>query len=43
MEIGEEIQAVNMAESFTQPGSLGAGTYAVMSLAGGKYVFYAKV
>jgi hypothetical protein len=41
-EIGQQTQAVNMAESFAQQGTLAAGTYAVMSRVGDKNVFYAK-
>jgi len=41
-EIGQEIQAVNLAEPFTQQGTLAVGTYAVMSRVGDKNVFYAK-
>ena len=41
-EIGQQMQAVNLAESFTQPGTLPAGTYAVMTRVGDKNVFYAK-
>lgn len=41
-EIGQEIQAVNLAEPFTQQGTLGVGTYAIMSRVGDKNVFYAK-
>ena len=41
-EIGQQIQAVNLAEPFTQQGALAAGTYAVMSRVGDKNVFYAK-
>jgi hypothetical protein len=41
-EIGTQTQAVNLAESFDQPGQLPAGTYAVMCRAGDKNVFYAK-
>ncbi len=41
-EIGQQIEAVNLAESFTQQGTLPAGTYAVMSRVGDKNVFYAK-
>ena len=40
-EIGEQTQAVNMAESFMQQGQLQAGTYAVMCKAGDKNIFYA--
>lgn len=42
-ESGGVIQAVNLAESFTQPGTLAAGTYIVMSRVGDKNVFYAPV
>ncbi len=41
-EIGQQVTAVNLAESFTQQGTLQAGTYAVMSRVGDKNVFYAK-
>ena len=41
-EIGQQTQAVNLAESFTQTGTLSAGTYAVMARVGNKNVFYAK-
>ena len=41
-EIGQQVKAVNLAESFTQQGTLPAGTYAVMSRVGDKNVFYAK-
>ena len=41
-EIGQEVKAVNLAESFTQQGTLSAGTYVVMSRVGDKNVFYAK-
>jgi alcohol dehydrogenase class IV len=41
-EIGGQMQAVNLAESFTQPGTLPAGTYVVMNRVGDKNVFYAK-
>jgi len=41
-EIGQQIKAVNLAESFTQQGTLPAGTYAVMSRVGDKNVFYVK-
>jgi len=41
-EIGQQMQAVNLAESFTQPGTLPAGTYAVMARVADKNVFYAK-
>jgi hypothetical protein len=42
VEIGGQMQAVNLAESFIQQGTLAAGTYVVMSRAGDKNVFYAK-
>ncbi|UCC98691.1 MAG: hypothetical protein JSW66_02105 [Phycisphaerales bacterium] len=41
-EIGQQTQAVNLAESFTQQGTLPAGTYVVMTRVGDKNVFYAK-
>ena len=41
-EIGQQTKAVNLAESFTQTGTLPAGTYAVMARVGDKNVFYAK-
>lgn len=43
VEIGQEVQAVNLAESFMQDGQLPAGAYAVMFRVGEKYVFYAPV
>lgn len=43
VEIGQEMQAVNLAESFLQQGTLPAGTYVVMSSIGEKNVFYAPV
>jgi len=42
VEIGQETQAVNLAESFLDPGTLPAGTYVVMCRVGDKNVFYAK-
>jgi hypothetical protein len=42
VEIGRQTQAVNLAESFMQQGTLPEGTYAVMSRVGDKNVFYAK-
>jgi hypothetical protein len=42
VEIGQQMQAVNLAESFLEQGTLQAGTYAVMSRVGDKNVFYAK-
>ncbi len=41
-EIGQQVQAVNLAEPFTQQGTLAAETYAVMSRVGNQNVFYAK-
>jgi len=41
VEIGQQTQAVNLAESFLQQGTLSAGTYAVMFRVGDKNVFYA--
>jgi hypothetical protein len=41
-EISQQTKAVNMAESFTQTGTLPAGTYAVMARVGGKNVFHVK-
>jgi len=42
VEIGQQIQAVNLAESFLQQGQLSAGTYVVMFRVGDKNVFYAE-
>lgn len=41
-EIGQQMQAVNLAESFTEQGTLPADTYAIMVRVGGKNVFYAE-
>ena len=41
-EIGQQLQAVNLAEPFTQQGTLPAGTYAIMSRVGDKNVFCVK-
>ena len=41
-EIGQQMQAVNLAESFTQQGTLPADTYAVMFRVGDRKVFYAE-
>ena len=41
VEIGKQTQAVNLAESFMQQGTLPEGTYAVMSRVGDRNVFYA--
>jgi hypothetical protein len=42
IEIGQQMQAINLAESFLYQGTLPAGTYAVMARVGDKNVFYAK-
>lgn len=42
VEIGQQRQAVNLAESFTAEGTLAAGTYAVMFRVGDKNVFYVE-
>ncbi len=42
VEIGQQTQAVNLAESFQQQGTLAAGTYAVMFRVGDKNVFYVE-
>ena len=42
VEIGGQTQAVNLAESFQQQGTLPAGTYAVMFRVGDKNVFHVK-
>ena len=41
-EIGNQMQAVNLAESFLSQGTLPAGTYAVMFRVGDKNVFCAS-
>ncbi|OHB77105.1 MAG: hypothetical protein A2Z25_11895 [Planctomycetes bacterium RBG_16_55_9] len=41
-EIGQQMQAVNLAEPFTQIGTLPTDTYAIMVRVGGKNVFYAE-
>ena len=41
-EIGQQVQAINMAEPFDQQGGLSAGTYVVMSRIGDKNIFYAE-
>ena len=43
VEIGAQMQAVNLAESFLQDGQLAAGTCVVMLRVGEKNVFYAPV
>lgn len=43
VEIGSEMQAVNLAESFLANGQLSAGTYAVMFRVGGANIFYVQV
>ncbi len=42
-EVGSEMQAINLAESFLQTGQLPAGTYVAMSRVGKKNIFYAPV
>jgi len=42
-EIGGQMQAVNLAESFLETGQLPAGTFAVMSKVGSKNVFHVPV
>ena len=42
VEIGGQIQAVNLAESYQQQGTLPAGTYAAMFRVGDKNVFHVK-
>lgn len=42
VEIGGQMQAVNLAESFLEDGQLPAGTFVAISRVGGKNVFYAK-
>jgi len=41
VEVGEELDAVNLAESFLNQGTLSAGHYAVMCRIGETNVFYA--
>ena len=41
IEIGEQMEAVNLAESFLNEGTLAPGAYAVISRVGEKNVFYA--
>ncbi len=41
LEIGSEMEAVNLAESFRADGALAAGTYALMFRTGEKNAFYA--
>lgn len=43
VEIGAEMQAVNLAESFLQDGQLSTGTYVLMCRVGDRNVFYAKL
>lgn len=40
-EIGEQTQAVNLAEPFNEPGTLAAGTIVLMFRVGNKNLFYA--
>lgn len=41
-EIGEEFEAVNLAESFLQPGQLAAGAIVLVCGVGSRQIFYAK-
>ena len=43
IEIGGEMEAVNLAESFMDEGQLAVGTYAIMFKAGEKNVFHVPV
>lgn len=43
VEIGQQMQAVNLAESFLQQGTLSAGSYMIMFKVGEKNIFYAPV
>jgi hypothetical protein len=43
VELGEQMQAVNMAESFLEEGQLSVGTYAIMFRVGGRNVFHVPV
>ncbi len=42
IEIGEEIEATNLAEPFLSQGTLEAGTFAILFRAGERNVFHAK-
>jgi len=42
IEFGEPMQAVNLAESFQEPGTLAPGTYAILCRLGERNVFYAN-
>ncbi len=41
LEIGEQMEAVNLAESFLSEGTLASGTYTLTTRVGEKNVFYA--
>jgi hypothetical protein len=41
-EIGEEIEATNLAESFVGQGALPAGTYVIAFRTGPQYIFHAQ-
>jgi hypothetical protein len=43
VELGGQMQAVNVAESFLGEGQLSAGTYAIMFRVGGRNVFHVPV
>jgi hypothetical protein len=42
VELGQEVKAVNLAESFLSQGTLSAGTYVLMCRVGDRNVFYAE-
>ncbi len=42
IEFGEELEAANLAESFTSQGTLAAGSYAVVFCLGEKNVFHVR-
>lgn len=42
-EIGQQLQAVNLAEPFQEAGTLSVGTHAIMFRVGDKNIFYAPV
>jgi hypothetical protein len=43
MVVGNQVRAVNVAESFTSQGTLPAESYVIMFRIGEMYVFYAPV
>jgi hypothetical protein len=40
--MGEDVQALNLAESFSQQGTLASDTYVIIFRIGNRYVFYAE-